>query len=232
MSRRRSPKSVAEIDKTEKQCSSVDRSGHKSSIPRRLLRARNDGGGVGDREVVGKGGRTTLRRQNADPTRAQLVALFDSEFDAVFQFVLARCGDRSVADDVAADTFLAAANALSSGSEETIGRPWLFVVARRRLIDHWRKSERERNRLIRLLELDPYRNESGRTDDHRSDGSADAVIDALRSLPERQRAAIALRYLDDYSVTEIAEAMEIEYRAAESLLARGRRSFINAWEQR
>ena len=187
---------------------------------------------MGSNETVSKGAKSTLRRQITDPTRAQLVALFDNEFDAVFQFVLARCGDRSVADDVAADTFLAAANALSSGSEESIGRPWLFVVARRRLIDHWRKSERERNRLMRLLELDPYRNELGRADDRRSDGSADAVIEALKSLPERQRAAIALRYLDDYSVTEIAEAMEIEYRAAESLLARGRRSFINAWEQR
>lgn len=183
-------------------------------------------------EVVGKSGRTALPRRDADPTREHLVALFDTQFDVVFQFVLARCGDRSVADDVAADTFLAAANALASGQEERIGRPWLFVVARRRLIDHWRKSERERNRLMRVLELDPYRDEPGRTDGQRDGGSADAVIDALRSLPERQRAAIALRYLDEYSVTEIADAMEIEYGAAESLLARGRRSFINAWEQR
>lgn len=167
-----------------------------------------------------------------DPSRAKLVALFDAEFDSVFRFVLARSGDRAVAEDVTAETFLAAANGLVSGSEESIGRPWLFVVARRRLIDYWRKAERERNRLARILELDPYRNECGRTDDQHTDTSADEVVTALRSLPERQRAAIALRYLDDYSVTEIADAMQIEYRAAESLLARGRKSFITAWEQR
>lgn len=173
----------------------------------------------------------TLGRNEADPLRATLKSLFDAEFDAVFQFALARSGDRAVADDVAAETFLDATNALVNGSEKAIGRGWLFVVARRRLIDHWRKTERENNRFARLLELDPQHREIGRNDDHHNDGSTDSVIAALRSLPERQRAAIALRYLDEYSVTEIATAMEIEYRAAESLLARGRRSFINAWEE-
>jgi len=41
---------------------------------------------------------------------------------------------------------------------------------------------------------------------------------------------VALRYLDEFSVSEIADEMAIEYRAAESLLARGRRSFKKAWE--
>lgn len=183
-------------------------------------------------DLVGEQRKVTFRQRENDPSRKQLVALFEAEFNAVYQFVLARCGDRSIADDVAADTFVDAANFLAGGAEESIGRPWLFVVARRRLIDHWRKAERERNRLSRLLELDPAQRLAGREDEHHDGNDGDAVIEALRSLPERQRAAIALRYLDDYSVTEIAEAMEIEYRAAESLLARGRRSFINAWEQR
>ena len=183
-------------------------------------------------ELLGKQRRLTSRRDENDPSRAQLAALFDAEFTTIFQFVLARSGDRAIADDVVADTFLAAAHALATGKEEVIGRPWLFVVARRRLIDHWRRGERERNRLKRLLELDPSRREHGHYDELPSNGASDGVLEALRSLPERQRAAIALRYLDDYSVTEIAEAMEIEYRAAESLLARGRRSFISAWEQR
>lgn len=60
----------------------------------------------------------------------------------------------------------------------------------------------------------------------------DAVLAALQSLPPRQRVAISLRYLDDHSVAEIATVMEIDYRAAESLIARGRRRLIMAWEER
>lgn len=199
--------------------------------PRRQTKVGNDLVDVGRSELAGTTRRTQPPGSRDDASRAQLVQLFETEFDAVFQFVLARSGDRAVADDVAADTFFSAAKALASGAEEHIGRPWLFVVARRRLIDHWRKAERERNRLRRVLELDPDYDDTGTADEQSTDGRSEAVIAALRSLPERQRAAIALRYLDEYSVTEIAETMEIEYRAAESLLARGRRNFISAWEQ-
>lgn len=164
--------------------------------------------------------------------RQDLVELFDREFDAVYQFVLARSGDRSVADEVASETFLAAAQSLERGAEDTIGLPWLYVVARRRLIDYWRRTERERNRIDRLLSLDPTARQHGSDDEYPSDRKGDDVLLALQSLPERQRAALVLRYLDDYSVSEVAEAMDIPYRAAESLLSRGRRSFISAWEEK
>lgn len=166
-----------------------------------------------------------------NPARQHLIELFDREFDAVYQFVLARAGDRSVADEVASETFLAAAQSLESGAEDTIGLPWLYVVARRRLVDYWRRTERDRNRIDRLLELDPSSRARGADDRYPSERRGNAVLVALQSLPERQRAAIALRYLDDYSVSEVAQAMDIPYRAAESLLSRGRRSFIDAWEK-
>ena len=41
----------------------------------------------------------------------------------------------------------------------------------------------------------------------------------------------SVRYLDGWSVTEIAEELELTYRAAESGLARARRSFLAAWEE-
>ena len=47
---------------------------------------------------------------------------------------------------------------------------------------------------------------------------------ALDSLPLRQRAVLCLRYLDDWSTAEIAEALELSIPAVESLLARARRS--------
>lgn len=56
------------------------------------------------------------------------------------------------------------------------------------------------------------------------------VLDALQSLSARQRAALSLRYLDGYSVAEIAEVLDTSYRAAESILARGRKAFVTAYE--
>ena len=161
--------------------------------------------------------------------RARLEFLFDTEFDAIYRFCLARSGDRVVADDVAADVFHAAARVLSSGSVEAVNRPWLFVVARNRLIDHWRRSESESRRVARFTAHREGRQQSV-ADPDPFDGSSDEVLRALASLPERQRTALVLRYVEEYSVSEIATQIDVHYRAAESLLARARRSFSTAWE--
>jgi RNA polymerase sigma-70 factor (sigma-E family) len=48
-----------------------------------------------------------------------------------------------------------------------------------------------------------------------------AVVDALRSLPPRQRAAVVLRYLDDLPVSEVARAMDCTEGTVKSNAARG-----------
>lgn len=100
---------------------------------------------------------------------------------------------------------------------------WLITVARRRLIDHWRRESRQDRRLQRLLGTFEEAPPSGAAEDHLD------VLEALRRLPERQRAALTLRYLDDLSVRDVALALECSYDAAESLLARARRDFAAAY---
>ncbi|MBI4934307.1 MAG: sigma-70 family RNA polymerase sigma factor, partial [Actinobacteria bacterium] len=49
----------------------------------------------------------------------------------------------------------------------------------------------------------------------------------LAALPDRERAAMVLRHVDDMTVAQIAEAMGITVQAAESLLARATRRLRN-----
>ncbi len=51
-----------------------------------------------------------------------------------------------------------------------------------------------------------------------------ALEAALAQLPDRQRAAVVLRHLEELSNPEIAEALEVTVEAVESLLSRGRRA--------
>jgi RNA polymerase sigma-70 factor (sigma-E family) len=59
----------------------------------------------------------------------------------------------------------------------------------------------------------------------------DAVVKALRGLPERQREAIVLRYYADMSEAEIASAMGISRGAVKSHTARGMAALRAALEQ-
>jgi RNA polymerase sigma-70 factor (ECF subfamily) len=154
--------------------------------------------------------------------RDALSALFDAEFGGIYGFLVARCGSTAVAEDVAAETFVEAARAVTAGRIAEVTRSWLYMVARRRLIDHWRADERHRRRLERLRLQRSTRPLGDLLED-------EMVLAALQSLPTRQRAALTLRYLDECSVAEVADTLDVSYRAAESLLSRAKVNFRSAY---
>jgi RNA polymerase sigma-70 factor (ECF subfamily) len=158
------------------------------------------------------------------PASLDLTALFDTEADTIFGYLLLRCGSRAVAEDLAGETFLAASRLFSAGRGSEVSPAWLQTVAHRRLVDHWRRSSASRRRFARLV-ADRRRDEVPAHDpDHRIDR-------ALASLTERQRSVLVLRYLDDRSVSEVAATLDLSYKATESLLSRARASFAAAYEE-
>jgi len=170
----------------------------------------------------------TERRRAHDSTvgRDRLTELFESTFDDLYRYCLARTSSRSAAEEIASEAFLAAART-EAGGRGPVDRAWLFVVARNRIVDGWRTAERQRRRFRHLVAVG--RNTSEDSIDH--DRIGETVIEVMRQLPDRQRAALALRYVDGCTVGEVAHELEIEYTAAESLLARARRSFTTMWKE-
>lgn len=160
----------------------------------------------------------TAPRGSAELDRERLASLFDDHAAAIRGMVGTRTGDWSLADEITARTFLDAAEHIAARGADQVSRGWLHVVALRRLADHWRRASRVRDLQDRLSS-------------QRHVSEVDVVVDepsvtaALDSLPMRQRAVLCLRYLDDWSTAEIAQALDLSIPAAESLLARARRSF-------
>src|SRR5438045_2173455 len=75
---------------------------------------------------------------------------FAEALPEVYGYLVARCGSVWTAEDLTSETFMAAVSALRRGAIEEVTVPWLMVVARRRLVDHWRRAARERRRLGKL----------------------------------------------------------------------------------
>ena len=152
-----------------------------------------------------------------------LTALYADTSAHVYGFLMNRCGDPALAADVMSEVYVAATRSIVEGRDGTLSTPWLLTVARRRLIDHWRRQS------VRRDTLDALRRERPGSEPDDPPDSA-RVERTLASLAPKQRMALTLRYLDEMSVTEVADALAITYSAAESLLARARRSFETAWE--
>ncbi|MBC6461168.1 RNA polymerase sigma factor, partial [Actinomadura sp. HBU206391] len=72
-----------------------------------------------------------------------LLELYDAALPEVYGYLLSRCGQRPLAEDLTAETFLAAVQACRVHTPVHLNTAWLIGVARHKLVDHWRRAERE-----------------------------------------------------------------------------------------
>lgn len=158
-----------------------------------------------------------------------LLDLYDRALPQVYGYLLSRCGSPAIAEDLTAETFLAAVDAVKRRTVSPLTTAWLVGVARHKLVDHWRRGAREERML----------------DTTRADGDATPVVDpwneridaavanaVLEGLASHHRAALTLRYLDGLSVPEVADVLGRTVHATEALLVRARVAFRRAYHDR
>ena len=151
--------------------------------------------------------------------------LYDDALPHVYGYLARRCANTATAEDLTAETFIAAVAALhnshTGGNRIDLNVAWLIGTARHKLIDHWRRTERRKEELAELW------------DDLAVDDPNDAAIeviaahDALAGLAPSHRAVLTLRYLDDLPVGDVAMTMGRTVHATEALLTRAKAAFRN-----
>lgn len=160
-----------------------------------------------------------MRRAASDDVD-QLRRLYESTLDDVFGYLMVRCGgNRALAEDLCSETYLAAADRIARDGPQRVSVSWLNVVARNKLVDHWRRHGRDERRSaqLRLVRTDDGSLTMDRVLDHH------AVVRALNTLGADQRLALVLHYLDGVPSRELAAILGRSVAATESLLARARR---------
>ncbi len=140
---------------------------------------------------------------------ASLVACYDESVSTVYRYASRLTGnDRARTDDLVQEVYLQLVRAARDGTVTVVGIGWLITSARHRFLDRIRAERREERR---LQLVDPLPN------------PAHPDVPGLASLPDRERAALVLRYLDDLPVAPVADELGLSVHATESLLARARR---------
>jgi len=154
-----------------------------------------------------------------------LLSLYDRALPQVYGYLIQRVGDPAAAEDITSETFLAAVAAVQGRGVPDLTVAWLIGVARHKLVDHWRRQERQDRKLSAVADL---------AEDH--DDPWDAHLDArharlvLAGLGAHHRSALTLRYLDGLSVPEVAGLLDRTVHATEALLVRARKAFRAAYE--
>jgi RNA polymerase sigma factor (sigma-70 family) len=171
-------------------------------------------------------------RTNGEPSDAQLLErwragdeaagnqLVRRHFDALFRFFRSRV-DEGVADLVQ-QTFLGCVESADRMPDEVEFRPWLFGIARKKLLMQLRAAKRRRK--VITGEHEP-------PDAGRGPSLSAALGDrerrklllrALRRLPVDLQLLLELHYWESMGVTELAEVFEIPAGTIKSRLHRAR----------
>lgn len=163
---------------------------------------------------------------SASDRGAQLLAAYDSLLPRVYGYLIRRCDRQALAEDLTAETMLAAVDAIRRNRAPSISAAWLIGIARHKLVDHWRRQARE-ERGLRTVALDVE------TIEDPWDLELDALRAraALRQLGPHHQLALTLRYLDDLPVAAVADLLDRGIHATEGLLVRARAAFRRAYEE-
>lgn len=141
-------------------------------------------------------------------SEAGFMACYRATFPEVYRYAALLCGsDRLGAEDLVQDVYLAALVGARAGTTTELSTGWLVTAARHRFIDKLRSTQREHRRLqlVANIEATP---------------TVATMPSRLASLPDRERTALVLRFVDDLKVAQIAQSMGISNHACESLIAR------------
>jgi RNA polymerase sigma-70 factor (ECF subfamily) len=184
-------------------------------LGRRKARSRSDDRDVSDEPAA------------VEDLPAYFLSFYDDALSQVYGYLSARCSQRSIAEDLTSETFLAAVDAVRRDNPPTVSVPWIIGVARHKLVDHWRRLTREASGLRALS--DQYPGEG-------TEDASDAQLDAVRArailatLAPHHQAVLTLRYLDDLPVADVATILGRTVHATEALLTRARRALKRAYD--
>lgn len=132
------------------------------------------------------------------------------------RFLTALCaGDSQQADDIAQDALLKAYMTSDSLKDESKFTAWVFRIAYNTFLNGKRSEKR-------TADYDEARGLAGseRADDaFRYQG----LYKALEALPDREKTAVLLFYMEGYQVKEIAEITDASPDAVRQHLSRGRK---------
>jgi RNA polymerase sigma-70 factor (ECF subfamily) len=172
-----------------------------------------------------------LQAQNgSDEAFTQLVETYQNP---VYNLCYRMLGEPEAAEDAAQETFFKAYRNLARYDINRSFATWLLSIAAHHCIDRLRRKK------YIAFSIDDDENHAELPDSNAPDPEHETVrreVQAqmqtlLKSLDATDRAAVVLRYWNDCSEVEIAQALSLTVPAVKSRLHRARRALAKLWEE-
>jgi RNA polymerase sigma factor (sigma-70 family) len=142
--------------------------------------------------------------------------IYERYFRQIYRYLYSRVGNTQEAEDLTAQTFLAALEKIENFRADGCLPAWLFGIARNKFVDHYR----QRDHSTPLGENEPISTESDLLGGVIRSERSTALSRSIRALPEGERELLRLRYLGEMSFSELAQVLSKNEDAVKKSLYR------------
>ena len=160
---------------------------------------------------------------------------FNENFSRLYRFALARLsGEEEIAMEVVQQALSRALKKIHSYRGEAALFTWLCMICRNEIADWARKNASYRKHIVLTEDypdiraaVDSFKAPESDDPRHRYQRheAARLIQVALDRLPPKYGNVLEWKYIEGFSVKEIAQRMNLSQEAAQSILARARRAF-------
>jgi RNA polymerase sigma-70 factor (ECF subfamily) len=165
--------------------------------------------------------------QGSEPALADLYALFSSR---VYNTALSYLQNAAEAEEVTQDVFVKIYQSAATFQGKSSVSTWIYRIAVNQSLDriNYRKRQKRFGFMVQLFgedsaepQLDiPHFDHPGVLLEHKE--NARILFQAIESLPEQQKTAFILSFIEELPRQEVADVLQLSLKAVESLLQRAK----------
>jgi RNA polymerase sigma-70 factor (ECF subfamily) len=160
---------------------------------------------------------------------AALSALYDRYEVKIYSYIYRRTGQQSLAEDLTAQVFLKMLEAIQNRKAwHSSFSGWLYRIAHNLVIDYYRRRDRQQHVSLEDAPFLPSEPDNPQINPVRFaelELSAERLHSAIARLTDEQAEVVSLRFLEGYSISEVADMMDktegaikaLQYRAVATL---------------
>ena len=170
--------------------------------------------------------------------RKQFSVIYEQYINKIYRFVFLKVGTEAVAQDIASEVFVRAwdrfkAGKKQKGAEQASGieniQAFLYRIARNLVVDYYRQNTR-----FKTVSVEEIWKPDSRIDlnkDAEVDSEMNQLRFALSKINETYADVVVWRYLDQFSISEIAKILNKSEGAIRVLLFRGLKDLRDQMEK-
>jgi RNA polymerase sigma-70 factor (ECF subfamily) len=159
--------------------------------------------------------------------RSAFAALYRRYVDRIYRYIYSRVGRKADAEDLTARIFTEALEGLDSYREQGEFSAWLFTIAHRRVVDHYRRR-RPTQPLDAAPEIEGDRPSPLALVVHEE--RLEHLAELVKGLDEEKQELLRLRFAGELTYREIGEIVERSEGAVKMAIHRLLRQLEEAWE--